>query len=471
MSGKIVYIVIVALCQFLLTAKLLGIPSRMTPLKKAAADGKLAVVKRLIAEGVDPNGELDHGLTPLHWAAFQGRYEVVAYLLEQGVDVNLIRMDAHHWNENGTALHSAAAHGRTRITELLLHHGAKVGIRDYDRGDTPLARAVRGGHPETAALLIDHNALKIDDQEESIKLLHIAAMQGSQQLAKLLLATGVDVNAKSRKGVTALDVATQGYQRNLAFFLLEQGATIQTPHTVVFLGNKKKLQEFFTRNGNKSLRDTRKRTPIFYAAQKDTALYLLSQGAAIDIKDQRGKTPLYYLTRYGYREAARLLIRAGARIDQDMALEAVRKGRTEILELFLQTGFTPDPNDASYLIGAVAFRQPRMITYLLDKGMNIDAVAKNDYTPIQLAVLFKIPNITALLISRGADLHRTHAQNGWTLMHTAAYRGNQTIVELLLRHNLDPRTPDTQGVTPLDLARKYGHQKIIQLLEPFSGKK
>jgi ankyrin repeat protein len=95
----------------------------LTPLGKAARDGHLDVVDRLLSWGVDPLRKMERGedqvegLTALHLAAREGHRAVVLRLLDAGVSANLV-------SPLGTPLSLAVAREFTGVVELLLERGA-----------------------------------------------------------------------------------------------------------------------------------------------------------------------------------------------------------------------------------------------------------------------------------------------------------------------------------------------------------
>ena len=57
-----------------------------TELARAAMDGKAAEVDRLLAAGIDPNGDCEYGGTPLIHAAGAGHAAIVGKLLDAGAN-------------------------------------------------------------------------------------------------------------------------------------------------------------------------------------------------------------------------------------------------------------------------------------------------------------------------------------------------------------------------------------------------
>lgn len=99
-----------------------------TKLYRAAREGNVGEVKRLLRAGADPDIADKRGLTPLHQAAYWGESEIVGLLLKAGAAPNL---------DNGqgwTPLHSAALAGgmksRKEIIAQLKAAGGKDDITD-----------------------------------------------------------------------------------------------------------------------------------------------------------------------------------------------------------------------------------------------------------------------------------------------------------------------------------------------------
>jgi ankyrin repeat protein len=104
--------------------------------------------KRKDRPGVDRAGR-----TQLHYAANEGKVALVRQLLASGMDVNAADDDG--W----TPLHFAAQAHSTQIAELLLSAGALVDSKD-SHGNTPLSTAVLNsrGNGELITLFRAHGA-------------------------------------------------------------------------------------------------------------------------------------------------------------------------------------------------------------------------------------------------------------------------------------------------------------------------
>ena len=138
------------------------------------------------------------GFTLLHLAAFFGRAEVVDLLLARGADVAAVADNPMRVRP----LHSAAAAGH------------RVDEREHQcqRRDAP--QPGQEPHPEA-----DPDA----QQEGGWTPLHSAALQGSVDLARLLLSFGADPSIRADDGRTPADMAEAKGHHSVATMLRRQG--------------------------------------------------------------------------------------------------------------------------------------------------------------------------------------------------------------------------------------------------------
>ncbi|HEY3355396.1 MAG TPA: ankyrin repeat domain-containing protein [Polyangia bacterium] len=186
-----------------------ALPRPAGALHRAAADGRVAEVQRLLAQGaaVDERERDGSEWTPLHVASITGRADTAAALLERGADPNArARYDM-------TPLHWAALLGRAEVAGLLLRRGARVEARNL-YGLTPLHEAA---DDRVVAVLADGGANVNAADDRGRTPLHLAR---GKRVARALLARGAELKRRGRDGRTPLEVG--------AFDALEpQGLSVQ----------------------------------------------------------------------------------------------------------------------------------------------------------------------------------------------------------------------------------------------------
>jgi ankyrin repeat protein len=69
-----------------------------------------------------------------------------------------------------------------------------------------------------------------------------------------------------------------------------------------------------------------------------------------------------------------------------------------------------------------------------------------------------------LLLARGAD-PGAKQQLDYTPLHGAASRGDVEMAKLLLAHGARRDAKGSDGMTPADIAKKYGHPEVAEWLE------
>lgn len=102
-------------------------------------------------------------------------------------------------------LQAAAARNNTEMLQMLLERGARKTADEH-----PLHNAASHGNVEAATLLLQHGIIKIADRNDKNQTaLHMAAEKNHVDMARFLLAQGIDKNMQDKDKRTALSYAQQ----------------------------------------------------------------------------------------------------------------------------------------------------------------------------------------------------------------------------------------------------------------------
>ena len=99
-------------------------------------------------------------------------------------------------------------------------------------------------------------------------------------------------------------------------------------------------------------------------------------------------------------------------------------------------------------------------TLLSTQGIELDARSRNGDTALMIAAFNGEVVAATRLIDKGAEINRP----GWTALHYAAASGNLPITRKLLEHAayIDAESPNK--TTPLMMAARAGHEKVVLML-------
>jgi ankyrin repeat protein len=177
---------------------------------------------------------------------------------------------------------------------------------------------------------------------------------------------------------------------------------------------------------------------------------------------KKNLTPLL-LAAYNRRpDIAEILLAHGARLD---VCSASIWGKLEALQSLLEEApsrarsRSPDGYSALHL--ASGFDQREAAEVLLRFGADVDEASNDRHmTPLHWAA--SVP-VAELLVAHGADVNAA-AGNGSTALHFATASNHIAMVQWLLAHGADPTRKTKGGQTPWALAAKMGRRDIADLL-------
>lgn len=366
-------------------------PEGETPLMAVSRTGNLDAVQLLLRAGSDPNAaDTYQKQTALMRAAEEGHVDVVNALLAAGADPNAkahvsqltTRKNADHATGGFTAVMFAVRNGHENVVRALVKGGADLKATNGD-GVTATSIAVENDRFDLARTLLDLGA---DPNDGAL----FFAVDMHDATTDMRAHDGSRLRADHPNQLTALD---------LVKLLLERGADPNKP----FVGQ--------IHNTSLCCHPEQNSSPFFraaIAADVEVLKLMVKHGAQVDwspaeIKKEKdgeaaggggrglnanvGKTPAM-MAMAGGRGAP---FAAGPGFDRLIAppfREQSNRDPGDALKVLLDAGADPNAktaDGATLLHQAVTARRTDMIRALAAAGAKLDAVNKDNLTPLLLA--------------------------------------------------------------------------------------
>ncbi|CAB1102228.1 unnamed protein product [Ectocarpus sp. CCAP 1310/34] len=447
-------------------------------LNLAAGRGHIAVVKSLLAAGVNVNLRPAYSDELALDAAFQGGHaDIVTTLIQHGAFVDATD------SCGCTALFKVSLDTNAALIDKLVAAGAAMNGIVNATGRTPLHHACMDDCPEANASMLRHGARVDAKDDDGDTPLHVASTVGCSEGIRALVQHGADIKALTAKGRTPLGLTAEFGCEDATVVLLDAGADVKAPadHT----------------DGSAALS-----LATLSEHVDGTMKILIQHGADVNARNTNGFTALHRAAMYNKVDGIDLLISAGAIIEAPdnhkstpLAVtfrEAVYRwkkehscGLQDFAAMITLLKHGADPN-----IGNIQEGCPHSLLWyfvrcgcpisvfreLLAAGPNLDAdtnvQTKRGKTALHMAAEDDNGVCIEALISAGASTN-VKDRNGRTPLHLAtinplhlaAARDQRdfgdsavpTTIDLLLRWGADENAVNSAGRTPVTVWRRNGY--------------
>ena len=326
--------------------------------------------------------------------------------------------------------------------------------------DVPaLIDAVRNQDVEAVSTLLREGAAVDERQPDGATALHWSVHRDDLEIADMLLRAGADVNAVNRLGASPLWLASMNGNAQLVERLLQAGA-----------------------NPNVALPEGE--TPLMTASRTGTlegVQLLIEAGADLDAREStREQTALMWAVAQGHHDVVRQLVEAGADVTarskvRPRLMYAARSNGAVFEQGVVENlgGFTP-------LLFASRLGDIESARMLLGAGADLDDAAANGASLLVTAVHSGHTALANFLLDAGADPNAAGA--GYTALHAAVLRGDLEATQALLAHGADPNArlekgtpvrrasedwtlrPEYVSATPFWLAAVYREPEVMRVL-------
>ena len=283
-----------------------------SPLKQAISYGDMEILRILLDAGADPENGIRYD--PLMQAAASGQSDIIRELVSRNVPINGSEF-------RPSPLATAAVHNQLESIDTLLELGADIENRK-GHFYTPLMYAVEEGSLLGAKKLLDVGAdVNYEDEIGSTALI-IAATEGHTEIAEVLIGAGASIDVKNKYGGAALDFAVNRRNLYAAAALIKCGASYsrEVEASLIFWAVERQQWDamglLLASGLDVNIRSKDGDSPLIKMvtdSQVESVKKLLQSNADPNLPDKNGDTPLQWAIVLGHEEIERELRKAGAK--------------------------------------------------------------------------------------------------------------------------------------------------------------
>ena len=258
---------------------------------------------------------------------------------------------------------------------------------------------------------------------------------------------------------------------------------------VALTGSAAELKELLDSGMNANAKTSGGTTALMLAARDpEKVKLLLARGANVNARASTGITPLMVAARHrGNTEVVRLLLKKGAESNADQAVEvrndasslffAVMAGDVQTVGVLLDAN--ANPGVQMKVLGVFSVRpltfaafsgDSAMVEYLIGRGANPNDVDENGISALGWATLGNHSDTVEVLLKRGAQVNHADNYEMTPLLYAASIDfGDTVVLEKLIAAGADLKLKNQQGLTALEVAKTYHHQSLAKLLAEKTG--
>ena len=393
-----------------------------------------------------------------------GDVKLITSLLKEGFEAG----ETIEHNQNAT--HVAVINGHPKALECLIEHGFNINYVDVSSGRNLLHHACLNGNYECISYVLKNCADMHNMCEKSavFSCWELGNVKPSQHAYKLgeLVTEGYVINEDKYHRINVNVDETVYYSLSPLHISAAKG----------FLSSTLLL----LKHCNVDIRDNKGKTPLHYACQYgniEVAIALMEAGSDVNLVNLAGVNALMYCIIYSvsandsFYDLVSMLIKNGIKLDtktnsdfqaKDAAKIASVCGNSLLVDALLKKGVAEigKMNDLFEIMSyAIQSCHDDVVEVCLKHG------ALNRYPCnyfMYCAADLMQPGILKLLLQYGADPAAVYMEK--TALAISAQRGCEECVKLLVATKIAINKTDSSGMTPLHWAITKGHITCVTLL-------
>lgn len=430
-------------------------------------------VKTFLNRGASPNIRNEESCMSLSAAIYQKDEQLAISLVDKGAEVSANVFSEAAWNNMND------------LIRYMLDKGYNVSAQS---ADVSVASAVDKGHVDTLLLLLSRGA-NIDSigMFEDRTALQIAASQGNDDIARILLENGANPNAESAIDGTPLAIASYWDYEVVVRLLIDHGAEVNrvdiSKHGTALCAAASKCSLracglLLAKGADPNL--GRESLPLLAALQVNTdnvlvIEMLLENGADPMRKNCKQEYPLERAVYQGQEDIVRLFLKHGATLDAygsrgSILHAAAASWKKDMVQIMLELGAKVTETNNKFG-GILQWARPEDYQLLIEHGAKVNVLGRRHGTAIQAAISRatdssgedKLPEAIHYLVEAGDDVNAMGGFYG-SAIQAASFRGYLQIVKLLLHYGASPNAKGGRCGTALQAAAYCGHVSVVNML-------
>ncbi|KAH8727306.1 ankyrin repeat-containing domain protein [Phaeosphaeriaceae sp. PMI808] len=339
------------------------------------------------------------------------------------------------------------------------------------------------GYEQIVKLLLDSGADVNAQGGYYGNALQAASTEGHKQIATLLLDRGADVNIQSGEYGNALQMASARGHGQVAKLLLDRGADVHALggyygnalQAALTEGHEQIVELLLDRGADANAHDGYYGNALHAASARgheQIVKLLLDRGADVNALGGYYGNALQAASARGHGQIAKLLLDRGADVNAQggyygNALQAAStEGHEQIATLLLDSGADGNIRSGEYgnaLQAAATEGQEHTAKVLLERGANVNGQIRKYGSALHMASARGHGQMVKLLLDSGADVN---AQGGYygNALQAALTEGHEQIATLLLDRGADGNIRSGEYGDALQMASDRGYRELVKLL-------